>query len=1066
MPQRYVASNFTFEQQRVEINNLAQDFWTQKGTVDTAAPTYLKHDGSNAFTGQTLNVPNAFTINSNSGSGTVTISGNLDVTGTTTTVSSTNLEVTDKNILISKGSTTDAQADGAGITIDSATPITFNFVDANDALVSSIGLEATTFLKGPYGQFTGSGTPSTGQGVEINAPDSTTGQIISYDRGSTAYKELRVKGSSVGVYAGTNNALVGSFNSTGLDITGTVTTSGQLTGNSSNTGKYVRMYGSAGTGRWDIYGHGANLRFSDNDSAGNIVFDHNVEANSDLFVGAPASNTLTHKLLVQAGGDANAIAVIGRADGIGELSFYENDASTKQGEIQFRDAELNIRHRKEGAEINFVTCPNGGSITDRLTILGSGQIKCLGGAAGVNALEVTGNYAASGNVDIQTWQRSGGAVQSKMIYRDADTDMIFGTDTAHAFSLMTSGTSRLRITSTGQVEVGNPIVAEAAATTEFFQATSTDNGTRAVGSFSGKETNGTVVTLKLGGYGDTKRGEIFTHSNHDLGFATNNAATQMVLDTSGRLLIGDTSSRVAWGINGALQVTGTGWDDSTLLLQNFGNNTTRPSLIFSKGRSGTVGNYGTAVGLDEGMGIIGWAQHDTTDANNLAAYIDCISTTVSTANNVYGAIQFVTVDGGTTGYERLRICANGDLTLGKGDDASTNYGRNFQIHDGGTSGAALHLTQNASGSGNSDGFHLVFQTNHIYHWLREAGDQVFATASTERLRIHKDGHILTPASSPIASQGSKSQQSGGFETYNDQHVVEIADSTNTYHVMRSWTATKWGDFRVEFEAMIQSGAYYFAYDIFNSTQGKRISANGTGNEVTDGLNNCRWTDHLDTGFGSAVHSMKRFSVRCGAGDYPVAPGDVIQLRMASTNSNGTLVTGNGQVLKCEHLQIFNDSPALETGGRGYQPSPAAFHVVMGGGNQTFGNNTDLTWNNGYTAFNRGYRRSNVSGNPVNSGFDISNSRFIVPYTGIYAFYVNLFVNTTSNCRMAVTIDGVGYQSGYIWGCNTDEGQSTPNQSGFQTLYLGAGSNIKLRIVSGSLDNTYGGHTSWGGYLVG
>ena len=156
MPQRNVASNFTFEQQRVEINNLAQDFWTQKGTVDTAASTYLKHDGSNAFTGQSLAVPNAFTINSNSGNGTVTISGNLDVTGTTTTVSSANLEVTDKNILIAKGSTSDAQADGAGITIDSATDITFNFVDAKDALVSSIGLEGTTFLKAPYGQFTGS----------------------------------------------------------------------------------------------------------------------------------------------------------------------------------------------------------------------------------------------------------------------------------------------------------------------------------------------------------------------------------------------------------------------------------------------------------------------------------------------------------------------------------------------------------------------------------------------------------------------------------------------------------------------------------------------------------------------------------------------------------------------------------------------------------------------------------------------------------------------------------------------------------------------------------------------
>ena len=99
MPQRNVATNFTFEQQRQEINLLAADFTSLESTVNTAAPTYLKHDGSNDFTGQTLNVPNAFTINANSGSGTLTISGNLDVTGTTTTVNTANLEVTDKNIL-------------------------------------------------------------------------------------------------------------------------------------------------------------------------------------------------------------------------------------------------------------------------------------------------------------------------------------------------------------------------------------------------------------------------------------------------------------------------------------------------------------------------------------------------------------------------------------------------------------------------------------------------------------------------------------------------------------------------------------------------------------------------------------------------------------------------------------------------------------------------------------------------------------------------------------------------------------------------------------------------------
>ena len=237
MPQRNVASNFTFEQQRVEINNLAQDFWSQKGTVDTALPTFLKHDGTNNFTGQTLAVPNAFTINSNSGNGTVTIAGNLDVTGTTTTVSTANLEVTDKNILIAKGSTSDAQADGAGITIDSATDITYNFVDANDAFVSSIGLEATTHLKAARGHFTGSTSPTTGSGVEVNAPDSNTGQIIAYNRDSSpaAYNELRIKGSSVGIYAGTSNAIIGTFNSTGLAVSASSATLTIQAVNASNT---------------------------------------------------------------------------------------------------------------------------------------------------------------------------------------------------------------------------------------------------------------------------------------------------------------------------------------------------------------------------------------------------------------------------------------------------------------------------------------------------------------------------------------------------------------------------------------------------------------------------------------------------------------------------------------------------------------------------------------------------------------------------------------------------------------------------------------------------------------
>ena len=353
MPQRNVATNFTFEQQRQEINLLAADFWTQKGIVDTAAPTYLKHDGSNAFTGQTLGVPNAFTINANSGNGTVTIAGNLQVDGTTTTVNTATMDVVDKNITIAKGSANDAAADGAGITIDSATDITWNFVDANDAWVSSIGVEATTFLKAPFGHFTGSGhTPTAGQGVEINAPDANTGQIISYDRGNTAYKELRVKGSSIGFYGGTSNALVGSFSSTGLTMESgkniaadTLTSTGDVSlGHASATarldvrrgdadGKIAEFHQNSGYGidigssQADAYissGYNQNFIFKTDPGSGQIER-LRIDTNGDINLGNNPTNQYGYKLNIE---DSQILYAQTASSGGTELKLYLDHGNT------------------------------------------------------------------------------------------------------------------------------------------------------------------------------------------------------------------------------------------------------------------------------------------------------------------------------------------------------------------------------------------------------------------------------------------------------------------------------------------------------------------------------------------------------------------------------------------------------------------------------------------------------------------------------------------------------------------------------------------------------------------
>ncbi len=59
----------------------------------------------------------ANTLTLGGSSSTVVVAGNLQVDGTTTTVNSTNLEVTDQNILVNNGGN-DASAEGAGVTVE------------------------------------------------------------------------------------------------------------------------------------------------------------------------------------------------------------------------------------------------------------------------------------------------------------------------------------------------------------------------------------------------------------------------------------------------------------------------------------------------------------------------------------------------------------------------------------------------------------------------------------------------------------------------------------------------------------------------------------------------------------------------------------------------------------------------------------------------------------------------------------------------------------------------------------------------------------------------------------
>jgi len=115
---------------------------TTATTVNFAGAGTSVNIGSSAGTGNTNIRNNLF------------VAGNLFIQGTTTTVSSTTLEVADKNITIAKGAANSLAADGAGITIEGANA-TFNYVHAtNGSFTSSqdIDLAANKVFKVNNGQ--------------------------------------------------------------------------------------------------------------------------------------------------------------------------------------------------------------------------------------------------------------------------------------------------------------------------------------------------------------------------------------------------------------------------------------------------------------------------------------------------------------------------------------------------------------------------------------------------------------------------------------------------------------------------------------------------------------------------------------------------------------------------------------------------------------------------------------------------------------------------------------------------------------------------------------------------
>jgi hypothetical protein len=125
-----------------DINASAAIDWTKLGISSTVSSTEIGYvDGVTSAIQTQLDAKAPLaspTFTGTVAAADLTLSGNLTVNGTTTTLNSTTMSVDDKNIeLGSVASPSDVTADGGGITLKGATDKTFNWVDATDSWTSS-----------------------------------------------------------------------------------------------------------------------------------------------------------------------------------------------------------------------------------------------------------------------------------------------------------------------------------------------------------------------------------------------------------------------------------------------------------------------------------------------------------------------------------------------------------------------------------------------------------------------------------------------------------------------------------------------------------------------------------------------------------------------------------------------------------------------------------------------------------------------------------------------------------------------------------------------------------------
>jgi hypothetical protein len=268
-----------------------------------------------------------------------------------------------------------------------------------------------------------------------------------------------------------------------------------------------------------------------------------------------------------------------------------------------------------------------------------------------------------------------------------------GTTTNARFDMFSGGSATVQIKASGDthfsggnVGIGCSPSAKlhvANAATEEYIFETTSNNTRSQVEVKSKDSSGNAVQTRIASMGDGVYGMLYTLTNHNLSFSTNNAAPQMTLDTNGQVMIGHASSfahadadnlAIGDGTNNSGLTIYTGSDkESSIIFGNGGTNgNIEAGIKYYHESHGTVANrraltFATGGSMQERLRITSSGVVDIKSGGTASAPSLIFEGDTNTGLFHGGD----TLGFSTAGQERARLDSSGNLLVGK---TSTAFG--------------------------------------------------------------------------------------------------------------------------------------------------------------------------------------------------------------------------------------------------------------------------------------------------------------------------------------------------------------------------------------------------------